>query len=156
MKKTLALILVLSLFLSGCAHEAADPSYAFDDLSIQIPEDYINLSDEEFAADLAFVFGKDPIALNGLREEKATFEAYGLDLDLQSYGKFVILANNVSATLEQKDGIYTFSYTASDFTYVVTVWETETAFWTVQAYCPRESYSKAKDEMWRILSSVKV
>ena len=57
MKKFLALILVLSLFLSGCAHEAADPSYAFDDLSIQIPEDYINLSDEEFAADLAFVFG---------------------------------------------------------------------------------------------------
>lgn len=156
MKKFLALILVLSLFLSGCAHEAADPSYAFDDLSIQIPEDYINLSDEDFAADLAFVFGKDPIALNGLREEKATFEAYGLDLDLQSYGKFVILANNVSATLEQKDGIYTFSYIAGDFTYVVTVWETEAAFWTVQAYCPRESYSKAKDEMWRILSSVKV
>ena len=156
MRKLFALILVLSLCLTGCSTKSAAPSYAFDDLSIQIPEDYINLTDEDFAADLAFVFGKDPIAVNGLREEKATFEAYGLDLDLQSYGSFVILANNVSAALEQKDGIYTFSYASGDFTYVVTVWETETAFWTVQAYCPNEDYGSVKGEMWEILSSVTV
>ena len=156
MKKLFALILVLSLCLTGCGTKPAAPSYAFEDLSIQVPEDYINLSDEDFAADLAFVFGKDPIAVNGLREEKATFEAYGLSLDLESYGRFVILANNVSATLEQTDGIYTFSYTSGDFTYVVTVWETETAFWTVQAYCPNENYGSVKDDMWEILSSVTV
>ena len=156
MKKLFAFLLVLSLCLTGCGAKAAAPTHAFEDLSIQIPEDYINLSDEDFAADLAFVFGKDPIALNGLREEKATFEAYGLELDLESYGKFVIMANNVTATLEQKDGIHTFSYESSGFTYVVTVWETENAFWTVQAYCPNENYGSVKGDMWEILSSVTV
>ena len=91
-----------------------------------------------------------------MRSQKAVLTAYGLDLNLESYGEFVILTNNVSATLEQKDGIYTFSYKSGGFTYVVTLWQTHEAFWTVQAYCPSESYSKAKDEMWSILRSVKV
>lgn len=156
MAKQLLLLLALCLFLTGCGHESAAPSYAFDDLSIQIPEDYINLSDEAFAADLAFVFGKDPIALNGLREEKATFEAYGLDLDLESYGKFLMLSNKVSSELLQTDGIWNFTYTSGDFTYIVTLWETQEAFWTVQAYCPTESYAEAKKDMWSILSSVTV
>ena len=156
MKKLILLLLLLSLCLSGCGHESAAPSYAFDDLSIQIPEDYINLSDEEFAEGLSFIFGHDPIAVNGLREEKAVFAAYGLELDLQTYGNLLAKSNNVSSELTQKDGIWTFTYESGDYTYVVTLWQTPEAFWTVQAYCPSESYSKAKDEMWRILSSVKV
>ena len=156
MKKLFALLLVFSLFLTGCSTKEASVSHSIEDLTIRIPAGYIELTGEDFAEGLAFVFGKDPIAINGLREEKATFEAYGLNLDLQSYAKFVILANNVSATLEQKDNIYTFSYESSGFTYVVTLHETADAFWTVQAYCPTENYGKAKDEMWNILRSVKV
>ena len=142
MKKLFALLLVFSLLLTGCG-ETETASHSYEDLTIQIPTDYIELTGEDFAAGLNFVFGKDPIAVNGLREEKATFEAYGL-------------ANNVSAAIAEKDGIYTFSYESSGFTYVVTVWETETAFWTVQAYCPTENYGSVKDDMWKILSSVTV
>lgn len=156
MKKALLLLLILALCLTGCSHEPAAPSYQFDDLSIQIPEDYINLSDEEFAEGLSFVFGLDPIAINGLREEKATFEAYGLQLDLQTYGTLLSKSNNVSTQLTEKDGIPTFTYTSGDFTYVVTLWETEEAFWTVQAYCPTADYSKVKGDIWEILSSVTV
>ena len=156
MKKLILLLLLLSLCLSGCGHESAAPSYAFDDLSIQIPEDYINLSDEEFAEGLSFIFGHDPIAVNGLREEKAVFAAYGLELDLQTYGNLLAKSNNVSTALTQKDGIWTFSYESGDYTYVVTLWETEEAFWTVQAYCPTADYSKVKGAMWDILSSVTV
>ena len=156
MRNCILLLLILCLTFTGCAAEPADPVHTFDDLSIQIPTGYINLSSEEFAADLNFVFGLDPIAVNGLREEKATFQAYGLNLDLESYCNFVILANNVSATLEQKDGIYTFSYESGEFTYIATIWETEDAFWTVQAYCPTKNYAKAKKDMWNILRSVTV
>lgn len=156
MKKAISLLLILPLLLAGCGHEAAAPSYAFDDLSIQIPEDFINLSDEDFAKDLNFVFGLDPIAVNGLREEKAVFEAYGLEVDLQRYGELIISSNNIRTELEEKDGILTFSYTSGDFTYVVTLWETDAAFWTVQAYCPTENYNKVKNEIWEILSSVTV
>lgn len=156
MKKALLLILVLCLCLAGCGYEIAAPSHAFDDLSIQIPEDYINLSDESYAEGLDFVFGKDPIALNGMREEKSTLTAYGLDVDLQAYGDLLIKSNNVRAELVQTDGIWNFSYASGDFTYVVTLWETEEAFWTVQAYCPTDNYNKVKNDIWKILRSVTV
>ena len=156
MRKLLILLLALSLLLAGCGHEVAAPSYAFQDLSIQIPEDYIDLSDEEVAQGLDFLFGKDPIALNGLREEKATFQAYGVDLDLQTYGKLLMRSNSVSGELEEKDGLLYFTYTAGELTYVVTLWETGEAFWTVQAYCPTADYSKAENDIWEILTSVTV
>ena len=156
MKKLIAIFLLLSLLLTACGHEAADPSYSFGDLSIQIPEDFVNLSEEEYAQGLDFVFGLDPIAVNGIREEKAAFQAYGLELDLPSYGKFLMMSNNVSGELKEKDGIHTFSYESSNFTYVVTLYETEEAFWTVQAYCATEDFPKAEKDMWKILSSVTV
>ena len=154
--RKLILLLVCVLCLTGCAPEPAAPSYAFDDLSIQIPEDFINLSEESFAQDLNFVFGRDPIAFNGLREEKATFEAYGLEMDLERYAKLLIAANNQACQPTQTDGIWNFSYEAGEMTYVVTLWETEEAYWTVQGYCPTKDYHKVKKDIWNILSSVTV
>ena len=156
MKKALLLLLILCLCLSGCGAKVATTPHSFQDLTIQIPVDYIDLSEEEFAQDLSFVFGKDPIALNGHREEKALFAAYGLELDLQRYGDLLMKSNNVTSQLSEKDGILHFSYASGDFTYVVTLWETEEAFWTVQAYCPTQDYSKVQKDIWNILSSVTV
>ena len=151
----LALVLCISV-LSACSAKETTAPHAHEDLTIRIPLDYIDLSDEDFAEGLSFIYGLDPIAVNGLREEKATFEAYGLELDLESYGKFLCMSNNVSCQPEQTDGIWTFSYEANGYTYVVTLWETEEAFWAVQAYCPTESYTKVSSQMWEILSSVTV
>ena len=156
MRKLILLLLVCSLCLAACGAEETTAPHAYEDLTIRIPTDYMELSDEEFAQGLSFVFGKDPIAVNGMQEEKATFEAYGLEIDLQRYGDLLMKSNNVRGSLEQKDSIWTFSYESSGFTYVVTLWETEEAFWTVQAYCPTENYNKASKEMWKILSSVTV
>jgi len=156
MKKFFLLLIVLSLCLAACGTETGPVSHTHKDLTIQIPQDFIDLSGEEFAADLDFVYGLDPIAVNGLREEKATFQAYGVELDLESYGKFILMANNVSSQLQQKDGILTFTYESGEYTYVVTLYETEEAFWTVQAYCPTGDFPKVQKEMWKILSSVTV
>ena len=156
MKKFLLLVLVLSLCLAGCGAKVTTAPHSFEDLTIRIPVDYINLSDEEFAQGLDFVFGLDPVAINGLREEKATFQAYGLELDLQRYGELLMLSNQVSTELTEKDGILHFSYASGEFTYVVTLHENDTAFWTVQAYCPTEEYDKVKNDIWEILSSVTV
>ena len=156
MKKLLLLLLVLSLCLCGCGAKEATLSHTYEDLTIQIPVDYIALTGADFASELDFVFGLDPIAVNGLREEKATFEAYGLTLELEDYGKFLMLSNNVTSQLEKKDGIYTFTYESGNMTYVVTLHETDAAFWTVQAYCPTADYSKVKNDIWDILSSVTV
>ena len=156
MRKLILLLLVCSLCLAACSAKETTALHAYEDLTIRIPADYIDLSDEEFAEGLDFVFGLDPIAINGLREEKATFAAFGLEMDLERYGKFLIAANNVSCQLTQTDGIWNFSYASGDMTYVVTLWETEDAYWTVQGYCPTENYSKVKKDIWNILSSVTV
>ena len=156
MRKLILLLLVCSLCLAACSAKETTALHSYEDLTIRIPADYIDLSDEEFAEGLDFVFGLDPIAINGLREEKATFAAFGLEMDLERYGKFLIAANNVSCQLTQTDGIWNFSYASGDMTYVVTLWETEDAYWTVQGYCPTESYHKVKKDIWNILSSVTV
>ena len=156
MKKFILLLVVLSLCLAGCGAEETSAPHAVQDLTIRIPTDYIDLSGEAFAEGLDFFYGKDPIIINGLRETKETFMAYGLELDLQTYGELLMESNNVSSQLTQKDNIWNFSYTSGDFTYVVTLWETEEAFWTVQAYCPTADYDSIKDDIWEILSSVTV
>ena len=156
MKKLVLLLVVFSLCLAACGADTATVSHTYEDLTLEIPETYIDLSDEDFAEGLDFVFGQDPIAVNGLREPKATFEAYGLEMDLERYGSLLLKANNVSNELTRKDGIPTFTYESGEFTYVVTLWETEEAFWTVQAYCPTEDYSASQKAMWQILSSVTV
>lgn len=156
MKKWIALFLVVSLCLTACGDKLTLDPRTHGDLTIGIPEDFIDLSQEDFAAGLDFIYGLDPMAVNGLREEKAVLAAYGLDLDLQRYGELVIKGNNVESALSQRDGILTFTYEANGYTYLVTLWETEAAFWTVQAYCPTADYARVQDQMWQILSSVTV
>ena len=159
MKKIGILLLTLALLctsLTGCGKDSATVTYTNHELTITLPEEFMDLSDEPFAADLTFVYGWDPIAINGIREEKTTFEAYGLQMDLQRYGDLLIKSNNVRSELTQKNGIWNFSYASGEFTYIVTLWETEDAFWTVQAYCPTEDYNKVKSDIWDILSSITV
>ena len=156
MRKYLILALICILLLTGCGGKEATVPHTYNDLTIQIPTNYVELTGEEFAEGMDFVFGCDPIAINGQREAKATFEAYGLDIDLERYGNLLLKSNNVSGRLTEKDGILACSYVSSDMTYVVTMWETEDAFWTVQAYCPTANYAKVKNAMWEILSSVTV
>ena len=154
MKQALILLVILSLCLTGCGGKADAVFRNFTDLSIEIPEDYLDLSKESFAVDLDFIFGKDPITVSGYAEEKEAFLEYGLELDLQDYGELLMASNKVESQLTEKNGIYCFTYTAGEFTYLVTLWETESSFWTVQAYCMTKEYSKVEDEIWKILSSV--
>ena len=159
MKRVGIFLLALALLcasLAGCVGEKATATYTVEDLTITLPADFIDLSDEAFAAELSFVYGLDPIAVNGLREAKSTFAAYGLDMDLERYGQLLISSNNVQAKLEQKDNIPYFTYASDEFTYVVTLWETEESFWMVQAYCPTEEYNSVKADIWDILGSVTV
>ena len=155
MKKILCLILAV-LLLTGCGVRETTAPHTHEDLTIHIPVDFLDLSEESFAESLTFVYALDPIAVNGIRESKETFRAYGLELTLEQYSNLVMKANNVAGDLAQKDGIWTFAYTSGDYAYIVTSQETADAFWTVQAYCPANQLKKCEKDMWKILSSVTV
>lgn len=156
MKKAAVLLLVLCLGIAGCGKESALVPRTHGDLTIGIPGDYLDLSEESFAEGLDFIYGLDPIAVNGLREPKETFTAYGLELDLERYGDLLLKSNQVDAGLSRQEELLYFTYTANGYTYLVTLWETDTAFWTVQAYCPADHFRRAEDTMWRILRSVTI
>ena len=149
-------LVILCATLSGCFGAEKTATYTHDDLTITLPASFINLSEEDFAAELDFVYGLDPITVNGLREPKSTFDAYNANVDLAHYGQLLMSANHVQANLEQQDDCLFFTYTSGGFSYVVTLWETEEAFWMVQAYCPTEDYNKVKGNLWDILSTVTV
>ena len=163
MKKCISVMITLILLLGLCAcgqEKVATVAHTYDDLTISLPENFIDLSEEAYASGLSFLQGLDPIAVNGIREEKAIFAEYGLEMDLARYAKLVTMSNNLGVQPVEKDGVLTFSYEATtdgvSYTYVVTVWETDDAFWTVQTYCPTADYSKVQSQLWEILTSVKV
>ena len=149
----LALLLCITL-LSGCSAKETTAPHSFGDLTLRLPVEFLDLSDASYAAEYDFLFGMDPVIISGLRDEKALLASF--DLDIQRYGQLVIEINGLSCDLTQKDGIWNFTYEAEGYTYVVTLQETKDAFWTVQAYCPTESYPQVNSQMWEILKSVTV
>ena len=154
MKKVLLLLLIVSLCLSGCSAKETTAPHTHEDLTIRIPTDYIDLSGEEYAQDLTFIYGLAPVTVSGLRDDKSMFTEFNLDLN--GYGQLILEINNLSSQLTEQDGIPTFTYEANRYTYLVTLWETEDAYWTVQAFCPTADYEAAKDQMWEILASIKI
>ena len=149
----LALVLCITL-LSGCSAKETTAPHSHQDLTLRLPLAFLDLSTREYAAQYDFLYGLDPIIVSGLRDEKSLFD--GSDLDLQTYGKLVLAVNGLDCALTETDGIRYFTYETGGYTYVVTLWETTEAFWTVQAYCPTENYSRVSDQMWEILCSITV
>ena len=155
MRKHFVLLLVLVLcitLLSGCGAKERSAPHVYEDLTIRLPITFLDLSDTTYGAEYDFLWGMEPITVSGLRDDKSLFEAY--NLNLEGYGMLVMVVNGLECTLSQTDGIWNFSYEADGYTYLVTLRETEKAFWTVQAYCPTEDYPQEKDQMWEILRSV--
>ena len=66
MKKVLLLLLIVSLCLSGCSVKETTAPHTHEDLTIRIPTDYIDLSGEEYAQDLTFIYGLAPVTVSGL------------------------------------------------------------------------------------------
>ena len=96
----------------------------------------------------------------GIREKRLDFPAGYENMDLEAYGKFVILGNGLSCDLQKKDGFYTFSYEKDapegKLTYVAIVLESKDAFWTVQGYCLSSFYGENAAFLWETLKSAKL
>lgn len=166
MKKIIAIVLTLTLALSalcGCSaleDVIADQTITKDALTITFPGYYLNLSDEDYAEGMEFLYGFGNAAVMAIKEDRATLEAILPNLTAKDYAELFIESNNLTGTAEEKDGIVTFRYTAdasgTEFTYICAVFMAQTDIWTVQAYCPTSELAKNEADMWKILSSVKV
>ena len=152
----LCLMLILSL-LMGC--RTPTKAVSCMELSVEVPMTYLDLSSQDYAEDLDMMYGDGHVVVAAVRNDRAELESYIEDLTLEGYGELVIEMNELDTGLIQKDGLWTFSYEADSngdmFTYVAAVYESDTSFWTVQAYCLTAEYEKYQDTMWEVVSSAK-
>ncbi len=166
MRKLLALLLAAVLVLgslSGCSvleKIVEDQTVSKDALTITFPGYYLDLSGEDYAEGMEFLYGFGNAAVLATKEDRATLEALIPDLSAKSYAELFIETNSLSSTVEEKDGLVTFRYTATasgtEFTYLCVVFMAESDIWTVQAYCPTSELADNEADLWEILTSVQV
>ena len=137
----LALCLLAVCLLAGCAATKAPEAMqvSCQDIVFTVPGDFLNLSDEDYAKDTEFMYGRGTLVFTGMAERKDSL----IDMDLQQYTGYVISTNGVQATAEKSGNGYRFSYekqVGDDlYAYVVQTFEGPSSFWIFQFYCPKEN-----------------
>ena len=143
--------------LAGCADGYPEgQTRAYEDLQITLPGDFIDLSEEAYAEDADFLYGRNTLILKAMAEKKADLQEMSLD----TYTSLVIKGNGISCTPEVfRDG-YLFSYETpvgnENYTYTTAVFEGKTNFWLLQFYCPSGKLAENQPEMDMILSAVQL
>ena len=108
MKKLIALVLILALAVSalcGCSaleEVISDQTITRDVLTITFPGYYLNLSDEDYAEGMEFLYGFNNTAVMGIKEDRATLEAILPGLTAQDYADLFIESNNLATTAAEK------------------------------------------------------
>ena len=158
MKRYMAafLCVLLALFtLAGCAENPMLDTIAHQDMTLTLPIDFLDLSQESFAKDADFLYGRDKLAVMGLAEKKSVLKK----MTLEEYTGYVISGNKLSCTPVKTQAGYQFTYeTAVDgvrYTYTSATVETAEHFWIVQCYCPSGDAAGYRDMMEEILGSLR-
>ena len=183
MKRILALVLVLSLsfgLLCGCS-QLKEAKKLFSDVmgeassmfgevvdevkkptliqkkgfAITMPAYTVDTSKDATAVENPYVLTAGTIAVYALEQPK---EEFGKILSLKEYGQLLINSNKFDAKLEEKDGLYTFSYVDQEnsLTYLCIVKETDNAFWYITSACLTELWETNQETMWTYLTSAEV
>ena len=158
MKRAVSVCLLLALLLlSGCSQTR---EFTHQELILTLPEAFTDLSDQDYAQAADLLYGCGDLAILGIREDKQLLSEYGLSPTAEEYAQMVIDANGLSAALEETDGFCHFTYEASaegvSCTYLTLVLEGDACFWTLQAYCPTESFAQNRDILWSCLTDARI
>ena len=150
----ICLVLLICLcLLAGCS----DPvGYAktHKDLTLILPADFLDLSQESYAEDADFLYGRHSLVFKGLAESKASLKA----MTLQEYTDTVVSANQKTATPEVSGAGYIFTYEANIggtvYAYTVATYEAQENFWILQFYCPKDTLAENQPEIDIILEGI--
>lgn len=152
MRRILCVIAIVCL-LGGCASRA-DAVYTCKDLTLSLPGDFEDLSEEPYGQDTDFLLGQDKLIIMGLAEQKTTLK----EMDLKTYTALVIQGNHLDCQAETIDGRYRFTYEApvedTLYTYEAITLETDKHFWVIQCYCPADHYRMLEPLIEGILANV--
>lgn len=160
MKKVVSIVVVFVMMLGLLCGCVADKQFTKDGLTITLPVTFKDDSDSSYAEGKSFFYVSNNCAVIGIKDDRAELESLLGELTLEEYGSLIIDLNELGGTLSQRDGLWTFTYTADvdnvDYTYMSAVYETADSFWTVQIYCETDNYGKLADTMFGYLKTVTV
>jgi len=153
MKWRIALCALLVLCqLTGCS--AGGNAVRCKDLSLTLPADFMDLSQESYAEDADLYCGRTTLIVKGLAEEKAGL----VDMTLGEFTDYVISSNKLTCAPTPTDYGFVFTYEATvgetPYTYTTATTEGETNFWIIQCYCPSENAAENNADIQSILNSI--
>ena len=151
-------VLVLMCLLSGCTDRDQYPTginLSFQDISLTLPGDFVDLSGEKYVEDAVFMYGRKSLVVMGLSEKKDSLKAK----TLVEYTDSVIRGNGLSCTAIQSGDGYLFTHEkplgGTTYTYTIATYEGTTNFWILQFYGPTESLQENQPEIDIILESIR-
>ena len=158
--KILVCLILTVCCLCGCSKIETlteDQTLTFMDLTITLPGYFENRLHSDYTAKDTFMYGIYEITVTGIRENKELFEEVPT---LEEYGNLLISGNNLSSTLEQEEGLTTFTFSLMDgknsFTHLAAIYEGAESFWLVQVSCKTENFEDSRDGFLTYLKSVTV
>ena len=157
MKARAAALFLALLLLAGCGAQEPENTYRFDGLAVTLTGDYSDLSQESYAQNYAFLYGSTELSVLGMR----TGKQYLPNFTLREYAGLMLKKNKLTCEIQDADALYTADYVSAvddqgtEYHYLTAFYETETDFWTVQIYCPQETFEKNRPEMEKILSHIR-
>lgn len=156
LSKLLILCLVICLMLTACGGNKTT-IFSCEGLTVEIPKNYSPVSSEEAQA-YTFALANKKTTIMGLREEKALFEAYGMDLTLEEYAQLIQSANEKSMSVSTYNDQIMMNFKSTvngeTFEYLASVYESEDAFWLIQCACLQEYYEEYRGDFFSQLLSV--
>ena len=155
MKRCTAVCLLLVLCLLGCS-AANGTQVTCKDLTLTLPDSYLDLSRETYAEEADFLYGRERLIVLGIGEKKSSLKVQ----TLEAYTALVLKGNSLTCTPEATGNGYRFSYDApigdTAYTYVTATYESPEHFWVIQCYCPAEHLEAYAQEISSILDSVRI
>ena len=153
MKWRIFACLLVVVLLAGCT-DPVGKAVAHKDLTLILPEDFLDLSGESYAEDADFIYGRHSLVFKGLAEAKTGLQ----DMTLQEYTDQVISANKKTATPKASGEGFLFTYEAdvdgAVYSYTVATYETQENFWILQFYCPKDTLAENQPEIDIILEGI--
>ncbi len=155
-----SLLLISSLLFSGCKEEPAPAkTFTVDELSITLTEDF---SESPRLAFTAAYESHDHTAVLIIRESADIIEqaAGKKDVSLNEYAVMVLNANQLTVSTVEEEGILTYTYSRKnaddgvDYTYFVTLHQSEEAFWLVQFVTQTNRFKKEKNSLLGYAASI--
>ncbi len=145
------LVLALCL-LGGCGKDGV--SVTCKDLTLTLPNDFMDLSSEGYAGDADLFYGCKTLIVKGLAEEKAGL----VDMTLEQFTGYVITSNKLSCTPAPTEYGFVFTYEAAvgekSYSYTTATFDGEENFWILQFYCPSENAAEHTAAIDTILKSI--